>query len=242
MVVLPRCAAVLLAAFSLASSSLAAELTVAVDTATYMPMARFAHFQIVEGIHKDIGEALAGQLGRTPRFLIVPRKRVALALESGKADLTCGYVPDWLEGEFNWSVPFMDQVQIVLTTRAAVRPPVVGALASQPVGTVFGYHYPELEQQLEGAFVRTDAPSVEMNLAKLGAGRLHHLVAMQSWVDYHQRSGGIKLALHPPLVIATHRTRCALSPKSGVSTQQLDRALERMVADGTVAAIQARYR
>ena len=234
------CAGLVAAAISCPVS--AADLVVVVDTATYMPMARFDHFQVSDGIHKDVGEALANALGRKVRFKVLPRKRVALALESGDADVTCGYVPEWLDGKFNWSMPFMDQVQIVLTARAAVRPPAIGALAGQPVGTVFGYHYPELEQTLDGAFVRIDAPSVEINLAKLGAGRLNHMAAMQSWVDYQQREGTLKLPLHPPLVVATHHTRCALSPRSSVTLRELDRALERLVADGSMAAIEARYR
>ena len=235
-----RCAALLLAALALPVS--AKDLVVLVDTATEMPMARFDHFEVVDGIHKDVGEAIAGALGRTARFLALPRKRVAMALESGSADLTCGYDPQWLGGRFIWSQPFMDQVQIVLTDRGAVRPPVMGALADQPIGTVLGYRYPELEHALEGAFLRNDAQSLDMNLAKLGAGRLHHMVAMQSWVDYRMRQGGIKVALHAPLTIAVHHTRCALSMKSTVTPRELDRALERLVADGSMAAIAAKYR
>lgn len=237
----PRAAA-LLAALAMSGAAAAADLVIAVDTATFMPMARFEQFALVDGIHRDVGVALAGALGRSPRFLALPRKRVALALEAGNADLTCGYVPDWLNGKFNWSVPFMDQVQVVLTDRAAVRPPVVGALAGQPIGTVFGFHYPELERALGSAFLRNDAPGVELNMAKLAAGRLHHMTAMQSWVDYQQREGGVKFALHAPLVVATYRTRCALSRKSAVAPRELDRALERLAADGTMAAIEARYR
>ena len=136
----------------------------------------------------------------------------------------------------------MTQVEVVLTDRGAVRPPVVGALASQPIGTVFGYRYPQLEQQLEDAFVRADAPSVELNLAKLAAGRLHHMSAIQSWFDFRQRHGVVRVALHPPLVIATHQTRCALSLHSRISPRELDRALQKLVVDGTMGAIEARYR
>lgn len=217
-------------------------LVVLVDTATEMPMSRFDHFRLVEGVHKDVGEALARALGRQARFLALPRKRITLALESGEADLLCGYVPAWLSGQFSWSQPFMTQVEVVLTDRAAVRPPLLGALSGQPIGTVFGYHYPRLEQELGSAFVRADGPSVELNLAKLAAGRLHHMAAIQSWVDYQKREGGIKLPLHAPLVVAVHQTRCALSPRSQVTAAQLDRALARLQTDGTISAIEARYR
>lgn len=219
-----------------------AALVVLVDTGTEMPMSRFDHFRLIEGINKDVGEALARALGRQPRFLTLPRKRIAPALERGEADILCGYMPAWLEGTFRWSQPFMTQVEVVLTDRSAVRPPLVGALAGQPIGTVFGFHYPQLEQELGVAFVRADAPSVELNLVKLAAGRLNHMAAIQSWVDYQQREGTIKRPLHAPLVVATHRTRCALSTLSQIAPAELDRALTRLQADGTISAIEARYR
>ena len=220
----------------------AGELVVLVDTTAEMPMSRFDRFKLVDGVHKDVGEALAQALGKTPRFLALPRKRIALALEKGEADVLCGYMPGWLGGNFSWSVPFMTQVEVVLTDRGAVRPPVIGALASQPIGTVFGYSYPQLEDQLGDAFVRADAPSVDLNLAKLAAGRLHHLSAIQSWFDYRLRQGAIKVPLHPPLVVAVHHTRCALSPRASLSLRQLDRAVDKLVAEGTIATIEARYK
>lgn len=219
-----------------------ARLVVLVDTATDMPMARFDHFRLVQGIHKDIGEALAGTLGRDVQFLALPRKRIPLALASGDADVLCGYEPSWLAGQYLWSQPLMTQTEVVLTERSSVRPPAVAALAAQPIGTVFGFRYPHLEQALDGAFNRVDAPSIELNLAKLGAGRLQHMVAMQSWFDYRRRQGDIKVSLYPPLVVAEYRTRCALSPRSSVTPRQLDQAIERLLVDGTIAAIAARYR
>ncbi|MDB5960447.1 MAG: transporter substrate-binding protein [Massilia sp.] len=218
------------------------ELVVLVDTATDMPMSRFEHHRLVDGVHKDVGDALGAALGRKVRFLALPRKRITLALESGEADVLCGYMPAWLPGQFSWSQPFMTQVEVVLTDRGAVRPPVVGALASQPIGTVFGYSYPHLEGELGAAFVRADGPSVDLNMAKLAAGRLHHVSALQHWFDYRQRRGAVKVPLHPPLVVATHHTRCALSLRSQLSQRELDRALEKLMANGTIGAIEARYR
>jgi polar amino acid transport system substrate-binding protein len=230
------------AATAVPSAPMPAELVVLVDTATDMPMSRFDNYRLVDGVHKDVGEALGAALGRKVRFLALPRKRIALALESGEADVLCGYMPAWLPGRFAWSQPFMTQVEVVLTDRGAVRPPVVGALASQPIGTVFGYSYPQLEEELGAAFVRADAPSVDLNLAKLAAGRLHHVSALQHWFEYRLRQGAVKVPLHPPLVVATHHTRCALSTRSQLSQRDLDRALDKLMANGTIGAIEARYR
>lgn len=218
------------------------ELVVMVDTANDMPMSRFEQYRLVDGIQKDLGDALGRILGRKVRFLALPRKRIAMALEKGDADVLCGYKPDWLPGNFAWSQPFLTQVEVVLTDRGAVRPPVVGALASQPIGTVFGYKYPKLEEELGDAFIRADGPSVDLNLAKLAAGRLHHMSAVQSWFDYRLRQGSVKVPLHPPLVIAVHHTRCALSMRSPLKLRDLDHALDKISTDGTLSAIEARYK
>src|SRR4051812_27405388 len=85
----------------------AGELVVLVDTSNEMPMAGFEHGQLIEGVHRDIGAALAQGLGRTPRFVAMPRKRIGRVLEEGGADLLCSYVPEWLPGPFDWSVPFI---------------------------------------------------------------------------------------------------------------------------------------
>src|SRR5471032_1272944 len=79
------------------------ELVVLVDTGTEMPMAGFRDGQLVDGIHKDLGLALARKLGRAAVFHPLPRKRIAMALEAGKADLICMDLPPWLPGKFRWS-------------------------------------------------------------------------------------------------------------------------------------------
>lgn len=222
--------------------ALAGDLVVLVDTGTDMPMARFEQYRLVEGVHKDIGEALAKAMGRSVKFLALPRKRIPIALESGEADVLCGYVPEWLDGQYAWSQPFYPQVEVVLSERAAKRPVSVADLGGRQVGTVFGFSYPELDRALGKDFVRVDAPSIELNFRKLAAGRLHHIVTMKSWSDYRLRHGQADMALHPPLVVTTYMTRCAVSPKAKVEVAEVDRAVARIVKDGEVAAIAARYR
>jgi polar amino acid transport system substrate-binding protein len=219
-----------------------AELVVLVDTGTEMPMARFDQYRLVDGIHKDIGEELAKAMGRTAKFLTLPRKRIPGALNAGEADVLCGYVPEWLEGHHAWSQPFYPQVEVVLSDRAAPRPSSVGELAGQPVGTVFGFYYPDLERPLGKDFVRADGPSVDLNLRKMAAGRLRHMVAMKSWFDYRIKLGESGPSLHPPLVAASYMTRCAVSLKGKVDVAEVDHAIARMLKDGAVAAIVARYR
>jgi polar amino acid transport system substrate-binding protein len=220
----------------------AGELVILVDTATEMPMARFEQYQLVEGTHKDVGAALAKALGREPRFLVLPRKRIAAALQSGKADLLCGYIPEWLDGQFAWSQPFLPLVEVIVTDRAIERPRTLADLRGEPIGTVFGYSYPELDRVLGKDFVRADGPGIELNLRKLARGRLRHMVTSRHLIEYRMKLGDPVLSLHPPLVVKNYMAGCAVSPHGRVSQADVERAVSQVVREGTVAAIMGRYK
>jgi polar amino acid transport system substrate-binding protein len=219
----------------------AADLVIMVDTGTEMPMAGFQGGQLIEGMHKDLGEALAHKMGRQASFLMLPRKRIALALENGKADLICMYVPDWLPGNFKWSRPFFPLKEVVVTDSTVPRPRALADLYGQPIATVLGYYHPELQQALGAGFIRDDGPSNSANLRKMAAGRLHHAVTQQSTLDYHQKTGE-HLSVYPPLEVKTYMGQCAVSPRGRVDVREVDRAIAQIVKEGGVGRIMAKYR
>lgn len=218
----------------------AASLVVLVDTGTEMPMAAFRDNQLVDGVHHDLGLALAARLGRQAVFLGLPRKRIALALEQGKADLICMYIPGWLPGAFHWSQPFFPMREVVVTDTTVPRPATLADLKGQTIATVLGYYHPDLERVLGAGFVREDGPSNYSNLRKMLAGRLHHVVTQQSTLDYHQKTGK-RLSVYPPLLVKTYLGQCAVSPRGQVSVEAVNKAIVQIVKEGDVARISARY-
>ena len=222
-------------------ASSAAELVVLVDTATEMPMARFERHQLVAGIHFDIGLALARKMGRTPRFISLPRKRIVAALEAGTADILCSYVPEWLNGSFQWSQPFIPIVELLLTDHSVPRPGKLEEVAGRTIGTVLGYAYPEVEEVLGKDFVRDDGSTAEANLRKLAVGRVKYAVTIQTTLDYRRKLGTPELHLHPPMVLKTYQGQCAVSRKGKVGVLEVNHAIAAMQTDGSVAAIVAKY-
>ncbi len=220
----------------------AGDLVILVDTGTEMPMARFQNYRLVDGIHRDIGLELARRTGRTPKFMSLPRKRIVLAMERGEADVLCSYVPEWLDGTFHWTQPFIPIVQVLITDRSVPAPHDVAELAGKPIGTVLGYVHPELEKILGKDFVRADGPTTEANLRKVAAGRVKYAVTGRSFLDYRMKVGDPILTLHPPLVVSTYMGQCAVSPRGRVKVDEIDRAIGHMLRDGTVNAIVAKYR
>ena len=177
------------------------DLVILVDTATEMPMAHFERQRLVDGIHRDIGVALAGHMQRTPKFMSLPRKRIVRALEQGAADILCSYVPEWLDGSFEWTQPFIPIVEVLIAERSVGRPRQVGDVAGQPIGTVLGYAHPEMQALLGEGFVRADAPTTEANLRKLALGRVKYALVGKSFLDWHLAKVDPSLQLHPPLVV-----------------------------------------
>ena len=220
----------------------AGDLVILVDTGTEMPMARFEKWHLVDGIHRDIGLELARRMNRTPKFMSLPRKRIVKALEEGAADVLCSYVPEWLDGKFYWSQPFIPIVEVLIADRSVERPHDVRELAGKPIGTVLGYAHPELEEILGDGFVRSDGPTTEANLRKVAAGRIKYAVTGKSFLDWRLKKGDLMLTLHPPMVVKSYMGQCAVSRKGRAKLADVDRAIGEMIRDGSVNAIVARYK
>lgn len=234
------CAAALLCAFAWAQP--ARPLVMLVETSALMPQARIEGERVVEGLHLDLGQALARRLGQELIARPVPRKRLAEALQRGEGDLLCDYRSEWLPGAFAWSRPFIPDQALLITAATAPAPAALSSLAGQPVGTVRGYVYPEMTDALRSGFLRDDAPDAVANLQKLALGRVQHVLTGRRVLEYQQRIGHFKLALHPPLVVSDVLAQCALSPSSPVGLAALNAAIQGLMADGELNRLLARYR
>lgn len=217
-------------------------LVVLVETSALMPQARIEGERVVEGLHLDLGQALGRRLGREVVARPVPRKRLAEALQRGEGDLLCDYQSDWLPGVFAWSRPFLPDQALLISAAVAPAPAQLSALAGEPIGTVRGYVYPEVSEALRGGFVRDDAPDAVTNLQKLELGRVRHALTGRRVLEYQQRLGHVRLALHPPLVVSEVLAQCALSPSSPVGLAALNAAIQGLVAEGELNRLLARYR
>jgi polar amino acid transport system substrate-binding protein len=220
----------------------AAPLALLVESSTLMPQARIVGGRVVEGLHADLGAALARRLGRELTLRAVPRKRLAQALVQGEGDLLCDYQSDWLPGPFGWSRPFIPDQALLVTAAGVPAPAGLAGLAAQPVGTVLGYVYPEVSEALRGGFVRDDAPDAVANLRKLEVGRVQHALTGRRVLEYQQHIGGFRLALHPPLVVSEVLAQCALGPHAPVTLAALNGAIHALVADGELQRILGKYR
>lgn len=206
-----------------------------------MPLARFENEILVGGIIKDLGDAIAARMGLPVRYVSLPSGRVSIGLSTGMADSLCYALPQWLTGEFYWSKPVIEDAEMIVT-RADV--PVLqdfGDLAGTRVGTVIAYHYPEVQAALGAAFLRDDAQNMELNIRKIVAGRLKYAIVEKLPFDYAARRAPMP-SVRVDLVYAPVTARCALSQKSAIPFAAFDKAVDELIANGTVSRIMAAYR
>ncbi len=204
------------------------------------PLSTFAGDRLSGGIVKDLGDALAQRLGLRARYVSQPSKRAPQALRDGLGDLLCYTRPEWIGGDLLFTVPVLPNAEVVAARADAPALHQLRQLGDQTLGTVLGYHHPEVEKALGSAFRRDNAIDMTANLRKLMAGRMAYALTDRLVLSDLQRRHP-ELGLREELVINSFVAPCALSPKSGLSLTAINAALKTMVATGEVQRILNRY-
>lgn len=207
-----------------------------------LPIADFdARGQLVGGIAKDLGELIAAGLDRQVRFIPLAGPRVSPALLAGEADAVCFVLPEWLQGDFRWTRGLIPDASLVASHADAPALRTLEQLAGQPVGTVQGYTYSRAEHALGKWFRRSDVPSMAANLRRLAAGKVRYALVEKTSLQYflhEQPDAPVRIAW----VIDRFDARCAFSPRSGVPFPEVASVLDRLVRDGSIERMLARYR
>jgi len=231
----------LLLALSPAAVAGQGEMVFVAATNHNMPLSRFQDGELADGLLKDLGDSIAQRMGRRARYVSVPAKRVADYLVSGRADGVCYVLPRWLPGPFNWSQPLMPDAGVLVARPEAPAVRALSDLANKPVGTVLGYSYSMIDAALGRAFVREDAPSMELNISKIQHGRMQYAIMGRMTAEYLMRSEP-QHKLRIDFEFDPFKAQCAFSQKSSIPFGEVQRAIGGLVSDGSIDRLQRRYR
>jgi len=229
---------ILIASFARAESS---SIVFMVPANESMPLAGYDNGHLATGLYKDLGEAIAGRMGLRADYVMVPAARLGEGMAAGRADTLCYVQPAWVEGDFDWSVPLLDDAELVIAEADAPAVRRIADLADQHVGTVIRYHYPELQSQLGPHFLREDSQDMGTSIRRVAAGRLKYAVVEKLLYDYLMR-GAPNARVRVDLTYAPVTRMCAFSRRSKVSFPRFDAAIKALIADGTMARILDSYR
>lgn len=230
-------------AFCVCSAALAGpgELVMLAPVDQAMPIARVQNGVISGGIVKDVGDALAQRLGRRAVYLAADIPDVTPALGSGRADAMCYVLPFWIDGDYNWSPPLFPDAEMVAARTDAPHLRSLKDLKDKPVGTVTDYRYPRVQQVLGKRFKRIDAPNMEQNIQQMLAGKSQYTMISEATLNYlHRVNPGLKL--RGELVFSAYKAQCAFSQQSKIPFDEIGRALDGLLKDGSIEQILARYR
>jgi ABC-type amino acid transport substrate-binding protein len=212
-----------------------------VPTNQSMPILKMQGSLPVDGLLKDLAEALAPRLGRRIDYVVLPSKRAATALMRDEADLHCYVEPGWLQGQLGLTRPFIGSAEVIAAGPTTLAPATLQALAHERLGTVLGYVHPKLEAELKGPILREDAVNAETNLRRLAVGRMRYAItdrlSLQFFIREHPGSG-----LREVAEVERHELSCAVGLRAAAQLPAINRALEQMGQDGSLERMLARYR
>ncbi|MBN8502965.1 MAG: hypothetical protein J0L58_00685 [Burkholderiales bacterium] len=201
--------------------------------------------RVLGGVLPDLMTGMAGEVGRTPEFVLLPPARVDEALEDGGVDLHCLLAPQWVSiavDESRWSVAVLVLRDVLVAAPGYASPggqpstnsPTV-PMRGEVVGTVRGYRYPKLEADFAtGRLQREDALDQWAVLEKLARGRSSLGVVNEfTFAAFQKRRA--EAGLRVLRVVDQVSTHCLLGAKPSLPAEQLRAGIRRYVESGRLA-------
>ncbi|TIH20265.1 ABC transporter substrate-binding protein [Marinifilum sp. JC120] len=199
------------------------------------------------GIVKDIFTALSKETGDTFEFVRLPYKRALYQFATGKVDIEPMANPAW-RGHSSvpgiYSIPFGVSEQVVLyNAKYAQSACLPKYLVGKTLGTVAGYTYPVFGPYFADGRIKEHQLKNENKLIQmLIAGRLHQAIMNKDFALYRIKTEQLKNQLavsrpcnSVPMMIRVHPSRKDALPK-------LNKAIKKLLDDGTISKIYGRYR
>lgn len=200
------------------------------------------------GLISDLASLLAESSGRPVTMVAYARESAAELLERGDLDLICITNPAWLsdrqQQRFWWSKPlFVERDLLVVNGASGWQPQQLNELQGRRIGMVRGYRYPTLEQlPADQHPERIDAASPFDQLLALGDNQLDGvIIADLQFAHYGRINPGASQLQPVALQLSSHPVHCAFS-RQQPANQQLQQALDQLIANGEIATAVNRYR
>lgn len=199
------------------------------------------------GLSKELGEALAAEMGLKPQFVLLARKRVETSVESGQINVICNSNPEWFgnAARLGWSHEMYPQIERAISLRNSPDIRQTDDMAGMRIGTIKGYSYPTLEHLWNGNTHtrRVEELRLELLLKGLHKGLID--VTVNSELEYVQwakaNSQEAKEFKVSPAIITRMPTMCAISPRSPYSVEKFNQAIDSMHRNGKLKAILRNY-
>lgn len=198
--------------------------------------------ELTRGILKDLGEALAKELKVTPKWFLLPKRRVAPALSSGRVDILCHLNEVWqpkIKDDVWWSNKLYRSSNVLVFSKDH-QVTSIKEIYNEPVGVVLNFIYTGLDPLFKtGTLKREDGPNNLANIHKLLKGRINYIVMSNLEFAYY---GYLFPSLNSlDLDMDVVQTKCAVSKKSPLKIEDVNRAIATIHRNGVLSKILRSY-
>lgn len=223
------------------------ELVFAYGAGNGAPFSIIKDGKLESGLFKDIGQALAHELGVKVRFRHSPHKRTSLLLSDGTINSICMTHPDWLEGSqfLIWSEKTMEDydhlVMLDSDTRNITH---YSDLHGMNIGAMTGYiYFPEFMATFaKGHATRRDMNSLDALYSSLKAKRIDAVVDSLISVKYRQKiNPDFRRLKISDLAVYRYDLYCAFNRSLKSKAPLINRAIRRMIEQGAFKKILESY-
>lgn len=238
--------AILIIALPFAHFSTAETLRVMLHTGSFPPYF-FEEEDSQTGTIKDIFSAISQQTGDTIEYVRVPFKRALRMFETGEIDIEPMTNPIWRQSSSVpgiYSIPLITSEDVIVF-RAEQYIPAHSAddLLGKRVGVIQGYSYPAYDTYFSDGRIEAAPFHNENKLIQLLiAGRLDQALINKDFTQYQMKkqnlNGQLKIGSSYSvldLMIRFHPSKEGVLPR-------FNKAIKKLVKDGTIDEIYSRYR
>jgi len=201
---------------------------------------------LASGLIKELGDALAGEMGMKAQYVVIARKRVENTIETGKVNIVCNANPEWFGNatRLGWTREFYPQVERALSLKDMPDIRQADDMVGKRIGTIRGYSYPTLEHLWAvGRTTRVDEPRLDLLVKSLQKKLTDVAISSElelAWWAKSNRQEARAFKQHP-LTVTYMPTMCAVAPHSPVSTERLNQGIEAMRRSGKLKTILKSY-
>ncbi|OEU71802.1 MAG: ABC transporter substrate-binding protein [Desulfovibrio sp. S3730MH75] len=199
------------------------------------------------GIIKDLFTALVKETGDTIEYVRVPFKRALYQFDTGKIDIEPMSNPIWRQSsslKAIYSIPFAVSEEILLFNAGKyVQVNSPEELLGRTIGVVSGYYYPVYtpyfaDERINPHPLRSENKLIQLLLA----GRLGQALMNKDFAQYQIKTQHLtgKLIVGKPCSILDMMIRFHPSIKNVVL--RFNKAIQKLLNDGTIEQIYDRYR
>jgi len=203
---------------------------------------------ISDGIIKDLGDAIAQRLNKTPRYLNLPVPRTEQYLVDGTLDVNCITSPVWKKSpdDYHWSPTlFSGADRLLIRKDSGLEINEFKDLEGKLLGVYNGYVYhPTIMSMIESGKIKTiKVDSVEKGILLLKLKRLDALIDFGVILRYQMKTADEeKELILAELLADEYELSCAYSRKSSITVAELDKAISELIDEGFVDEVLKKYR